>query len=367
MKVPFVDLKIQYKHLKNQIDSAISNVINNTSFIKGEDVKKFETDFAEMHSIKNCISVANGTDALFIAQKMLGIGPGDEVIVPALSWISTSETVSLTGATPVFVDIDYENFTIDVSKIEDQITNKTKAIIPVHIYGQCADMDPILSIAHKSNIKVIEDTAQAHFAKYKNEYAGTMGDIGVFSFYPGKNLGAYGDAGAIITNNDEIANNCRMFANHGSIVKHNHVVEGMNSRMDGIQAAVLNVKLDYIHDWNLQRQKNAQKYIEKLKSYDFIELPKIAKTNEHVFHVFCIKTKKAEELKEFLFQNNIETQVHYPTFLPFLEAYEYLEQEVNDLRVSKEIQGNILSLPMYPELSEDQIDFVVEKIVEFHS
>lgn len=365
MNIPFVDLNAQYESIKDEIDNAIVDVIHRSAFIKGEYVRDFESEYAEKYGVKHCISCANGTDALFIAQKMHGIGPGDEVITTALSWISTSESISLTGAKPVFVDIEEDYFTIDPQKIEKKITSKTKAIIPVHLYGQCADMDPILDIARKHNLYVIEDTAQAHFAEYKGKLAGTMGDVGTFSFYPGKNLGAYGDAGAIITNNDDLAEKMRMFANHGALKKHNHKMEGINSRLDGLQAAILSVKLRHILDWNEKRRNVASLYSELLAKNESIITPEIRGKSKHVFHVYCIRTGNRDKLKSILEDQGVSTAIHYPTALPFLEAYEYLNHKPEDFPVAHRTQSEILSLPIFPELGSENIEFVTQKIIEY--
>ena len=244
MNIPFVDLKAQYQSIKEEIDKAIQSVIENTAFIKGKYVQQFEEDYAEAYGVKHVVSCGNGTDALYITLKAMDIGPGDEVITTAHSWISTSETITQAGANVVFVDIDKDYYTINTNLIEEKITKKTKVIIPVHIYGQPVNMTEIMRIAKKYNLKVIEDCAQAHFAEWGNKYVGTIGDAGTFSFFPGKNLGAYGDAGCIVTNNDALAEKMRMFANHGALIKHEHQVEGINSRLDGLQAAILSVKLN---------------------------------------------------------------------------------------------------------------------------
>ena len=262
MTIPFVDLKAQYNSIKNEIDSTIQKVISETAFIKGKYVLQFEEDYKNAYGVKNVVSCANGTDAIYISLKALGIGAGDEVITTALSWISTSETITQAGAKVVFVDIDPENYTFDVSKIEEKITEKTKAIIPVHIYGHPANMTEIMRIAKHYNLNVIEDCAQAHFAQWKGQNVGTFGDLATFSFFPGKNLGAYGDAGAVITNDKKLADKVRMFANNGALVKHQHKIEGINSRMDGLQAAILSVKLKYINKWTNSRIK-MQEYIMK--------------------------------------------------------------------------------------------------------
>ena len=365
MKVPFVDLHAQYLSIKTDIDTAIYNVINETAFIGGKYVQDFEQAFAEKYGVKHCISVANGTDSLYIIMKMLNIGNGDEVITVANSWISTSETISQTGAKPIFIDIDTDSYTIDVSLIESKINEKTKAIIPVHLYGQACDMDELLLLADKYNIPIIEDCAQSHFSEYKNKKVGTFGIAGSFSFYPGKNLGAYGDAGCIITNHSDLAEKFKMFARHGALKKHNHLIEGINSRLDGIQASILLAKLPYILEWTDKRIKNAKLYNECLKDNNHITLPTIKENTKHSFHLFVIRTDKRNELSKYLNDNGIETAVHYPVSLVNMPAYSYLRIPLSDYPNSIEYQDKILSLPMYPELTEKQIIYVSEKINSF--
>jgi len=365
MNVPFVDLKAQYRHLKPEIDSAIHSVIEETAFIRGKFVEEFEKAYADKYGVKHCISCANGTDAIYITLKALGIGSGDEVITVANSWISTSETITQTGAKSVFVDIEPDYFNIDTKKIEEKITQKTKAIIPVHLYGQPAKIDEIKKRCEEYNFFLIEDCAQAHFAEYDDQKVGTFGIAGTFSFYPGKNLGAYGDAGAIITNDDDFGQKARMFANHGSLQKHQHEMEGINSRMDGIQAAILNVKLKYIDEWNSARYKNALRYNELLSGIPEIKTPKIINNSSHIFHLYVMRTNKRDELASYLKSKKISTGIHYPTALPFLPAYKYLGHKPSDFPIACQYQDEILSLPMFPELSTDQIDYVVNSIKEF--
>ncbi len=364
MKIPFVDLKTQYLSIKTDIDHAIQSVIEDTAFIRGKYVTAFEKTYAEKYGIRNCISVANGTDAIYICLKALGIGPGDEVITVANSWISTSETIAQAGARVVFVDIEPGYFTIDPSKIEEKITKKTKAIIPVHLYGQPAEMDTISDICRRRNLHLIEDCAQAHFAEYKGKRVGTFGTAGTFSFYPGKNLGAYGDAGAIITDDDDLAVRMKMFANHGALKKHSHEMEGINSRMDGLQAAILSVKLPFIDEWNRKRNANALIYNRLLKDTDVIT-PVIRPYSFHIFHVYEIRAKKRDELKNFLHAEGVEPAIHYPTALPFMKAYSYLGHKPEDFPVAHQYQSEILSLPMFPELTTQQIEYVAAKIKEF--
>ncbi len=362
MNVPFVDLKAQYQTIRNEIDTAIQNVINETAFIKGKYVQRFEEEYALRYGVNHVISCANGTDAIYITMKALGIGHGDEVITTALSWISTSETITQAGARVVFVDIDPKYYTIDTSKIEEKITKKTKAIIPVHLYGQPANMGEIMSIAKKHNLYVIEDCAQAHFSQWQGQNVGTFGIAGTFSFFPGKNLGAYGDAGCIISNDEQFATKARMYANHGALKKHFHEVEGINSRLDGIQAAILLTKLNYISDWNDKRLKNALQYNKLLADVDDIALPDISPNVKHVFHLYVVRTTKRDKLQAHLEKNGIATGIHYPTALPFLKAYEYLEHKANDFPIAHNYTAEILSLPMYPELTKEMINYIIENI-----
>jgi dTDP-4-amino-4,6-dideoxygalactose transaminase len=365
MKVDFVNLTAQYVNIKNKIDSAIQNVINDTSFVGGVYVKDFEEEYANAYGVKYCISCANGTDAIYIALKALDIGLGDEVITVANSWISTSETITQTGAKPVFVDINSDYYTIDVNKIEEKITSKTKAIIPVHLFGQPCDMDTLTAICNKHNLLLIEDCAQAHFAEWKGKKVGTMGVAGTFSFFPGKNLGAYGDAGSIISNDSEFAKKARMFANHGALIKHKHEIEGINSRLDGMQAAILSVKLKYIMEWNEKRLKNSLLYNDYLSNMETIITPIIHPDVKHVFHLYVIRTGFRDELIEFLKDNGVSTGIHYPTALPFLKAYRYLGHKPDDFPVAHSYMGEILSLPMYPELTKEQIKYIIKIIYQF--
>jgi dTDP-4-amino-4,6-dideoxygalactose transaminase len=367
MKIPFVDLRAQYDSIKESIDEAIKEVINETAFIGGPSIKEFEQNFADLLRVKHCLGVANGTDAIYIALKMLGIKEGDEVITTASSWISTSETISQTGARPVFIDIDPETYTIDHASIESKISKRTKAIIPVHLYGQAAHIREIKAICVKHNLFLIEDCAQSHFSKDGAQYVGTFGDAATFSFYPGKNLGAYGDAGAIVTNNDDLARKMRMFANHGALKKHEHVIEGINSRLDTIQAAILNCKVKYILDWTTMRINNAKRFHERLKNIKQIELPIVRKNTTHTFHLFVIRTKQRNELKKYLENAGIQTAIHYPTILPLLPAYSYLQYSEKDFPVAYSYQDQILSLPLYPELTESQIDYIGSQIENFFS
>ena len=365
MKVPFVDLKKQYETIKPEIDEAVENVISETAFIKGKYVSEFEDEFSNLYGVENFISCANGTDAIYIALKSLGVGPGDEVITVANTWISTAETISQCGAKPVFVDTNPDFYTIDHELIEQKITSKTKAIIPVHLYGQACDMEFISELCKNYNLYLIEDCAQAHFAQWNSKNVGTYGDAATFSFFPGKNLGAYGDAGGIVTQNQDLAKKMRMFANHGALVKHEHKIEGINSRLDGIQAAILSAKLPYILKWTDARNSVARKYIQLFESNSNIVCPKINDLSKHAFHLFVVRTDERESLINFLNGNNISTGIHYPTPLPFLEAYSYLNHKPEDFPVAYDFMNKILSLPIYPEITDDQINFIVSKVEEF--
>lgn len=367
MKVPFVDLKMQYNSIKEEIMEVINNVIGNSTFIGGSFVEKFESDFGQFCGVKYCIGVGNGTDAIFIALKMLGIGPGDEVITAANSFIATSEAISLTGAKVVFCDVSEVTRNLDPDLISDKITDKTRAIVPVHLYGQPADMDRIVEIADKNNLYIVQDCAQAHGAKYKGKGIGTFGEVSCFSFYPGKNLGAYGDGGAVVTDNKDLEEKIRMYANHGRSEKYNHEFEGVNSRLDGMQAAILSVKLKYLKEWNFKRITNARIYNEKLKGIGDVITPVIPDKWDHVFHLYVIRSKERDRLKKFLVGNNIFCGIHYPIALPNLRAYSYLNHKPGDFPVSSELQDEILSLPIFPELTEEQIEYVADMIKEFFS
>jgi len=364
MNIPFVDLKAQYRSIKSEIDDAIQHILDTTAFIGGQAVKDFEGDFAKFCTANQCVGVASGTDGLFLALQALNVGEGDEVIVPANSFIATSEVVTAAGAKVVFVDVDEHSYNIDVSKIEAKITAKTKAIIPVHLYGQPADMDPINEIAQRHNLRIIEDSAQAHGAEYKGRRTGTLGDVACFSFYPGKNLGAYGDAGAVVTNNEEIAKKVRMMANHGRLEKYDHLFEGVNSRLDGIQAAILDVKLKHLEDWTVARRNVAAAYNDLLSNLEGAVLPKEEAYAKHVYHLYVIQVAQRDSVREFLKDEGISTGIHYPTPLPLLKAYDHLGHKPGDFPVAERLAKEGLSLPMYPELTREQIEFIADAIRE---
>ena len=361
--IPFVDLKAQYDSIKDEIDNAIQNVLNTTSFIMGEELKKFEEEFAWFCDVKYAIGVANGSDALILALRACGIGEGDEVITVPHTFISTAEAISNVGGKVVFVDIDPKTYTIDVAKIEEKINEKTKAIIPVHLYGQPANMDPIMELAKKYDLKVIEDAAQAHGAEYKGKKVGSIGDVGCFSFYPGKNLGAYGDAGIVVTNNEEIAEKIKLLRNHGRITKkYEHDIEGYSSRLDNLQAAILRVKLRHLNKWNESRRENAKKYSELLSNIDGIITPYEADYTKHVYHLYVIRTERRDKLREELKSKGIATGIHYPIPLHLQPAYKYLGYKRGDFPITEKASKEIISLPMFAELSEDQIGEIVRLI-----
>ncbi len=366
MKIPFVDLRAQYLAHQAEIDAAMNAVLHATAFIGGAPVKQFEEAYAREYGVKHCISCANGTDAIYIVLRMLGIGPGDEVITTAASWISTSESIGQTGALPVFVDAD-DYYNIDVAAIERAITPRTRAILPVHLYGQAARMDAIVDIAKRHSLKLIEDCAQAHFAECGGKRVGTFGNAATFSFYPGKNLGAYGDAGAVVTNDDDLAKRCRMYANHGALKKHEHEMEGINSRLDGIQAAVLSAKLPHIHDWTKRRQAVAAEYKERLRDVPGVFLPDIAPGATHVFHLFVVRVPNRDGLRDHLTKLGVETGIHYPTALPFLGAYRERRFTPAQFPRAYRNQSEILSLPIFPEMTSEMIAYVADAIRAFYT
>ena len=365
--IPLVDLQSQYANIKEEIDRVIAEVISKTAFIGGPYAKSFESAFANYCQVKYCVGVGNGTDALFIALKALDIGKGDEVITAANSFIATSEAITLSGAKVVFVDINSQTYNIDIKRIEEKVTSKTKAIILVHLYGQPVDMDPILDIARKNNLKIIEDAAQAHGAVYKDQQIGSIGDMACFSFYPGKNLGAYGDAGAIVTNDEELAIKARMIANHGRTAKYDHEMEGVNSRLDGIQAAILEVKLKHLPKWSDNRRENAYLYNKYLENTDTITPVEIDDVKA-VYHLYVVRVKKEirQKLQEHLKTKGISTGIHYPITLPNLKAYSYLNHKESDFPEATKASQEILSLPMFPELKEDQIKYITEAVKNFY-
>jgi len=363
----FFDLSKQYSILEKEIDSAVKKVMQDSYFIGGKEVQDFEQEIAQFCNVKYCAGMNSGTDALFLALKVLGIKEGDEVITTPFTFIATAEVIANCQAKPVFVDIDPKTFNIDASKIEEKITDKTKAIIPVHIFGQMADMDKIVEIANKHKLFIIEDACQAIGAQYKGKMAGSIGDISAFSFFPTKNLGACADGGAAITNNSELAKKIFLLKNHGSSSedKYKHLIVGMNSRLDAIQAAILRVKLKYLNDWNQKRLEIAQYYNQNLQDIKEIECPAIDDDCKHIFHQYTLKTKKRDELVDFLNEKNIPTMIYYQIPLHLQEAFKYLGYKKGDFPNAELICQSVLSLPIYPELSKEDQDLIIKNIKEF--
>lgn len=363
--VPFADLYAQYLTIKEEVDLAIAEVIKTSAFIRGPFVDAFEAEFAATVDAKHCVSCANGTDALYIAMRALGVGDGDEVITTAHSWIATSETITQAGARVVFCDTDADTFTIDVSRIESLITPRTVGIIPVHLAGQPADMDEVMRIAAKHNLWVIEDCAQAHLARYKGRQVGSFGIAATFSFYPGKNLGAMGDAGAIVTGDAALARRMAMFARHGGLKKGEHEIEGINSRLDGLQAAILSVKLRYLPDWTRARRLIASRYNAALAGMDGLEIPRAAFGREHVYHLYMIRHRSRDALAEHLRRVGIQTVINYPIALPFLPAYRHLGHVEAEFPNAHRDQSRILSLPMFAEMTDTQLTQTIEAVRSF--
>ena len=354
MKIQFVDLRQDYQEIKEEINQAIQRVLESGWFILGKELEAFEKEFAKYIGVKHVIGVNSGSDALYLSVKALGIGKGDEVITVSHTFISTVDAITRNGAKPVFVDIDPETYTMDVSQIEKKITERTKAIIPVHLYGHPADMDPIMEIAEEYGLYIIEDASQAHGAEYKGRKVGSIGHVACFSFYPTKNLGAYGDGGAIVTNDDELAENLRMLRNYGSSKKYYHDFVGVNSRLDEIQAAVLRVKLGHLDEWNEKRRKIAKLYNELLEDSDVIT-PIEKEWAKHVYHLYVIRHRERDKLHQYLLKNGIKTQIHYPVPVHLQKAYLDLGIRAK-LPVTERISREILSLPMFPYLTDAEIE-----------
>ena len=365
--VPFADLHAQYLTIQPEIDAAIADVIRTSAFIRGPYVDRFEQAYAAAIGVKRCVSCANGTDSLYIAMHALGVKPGDEVIAPAHSWISTTETITQAGGKVVFCDTDASTYTIDPAKIEALITPRTVGIVPVHLYGQPAEMDAIMAVAAKHKLWVLEDCAQAHLARYKGRTVGTFGDAASFSFYPGKNLGAMGDAGAVVTNDDALADRMTMFARHGGLTKGDHRIEGINSRLDGLQAAVLSVKLPYLQSWTRRRQEIAAEYGRLLSDIPGLSLPYVAKHREHVYHLYVVQHEHRDALAKHLGDRGIQTVINYPVALPFLPAYARCGHQHDDFQNAYRNQSRVLSLPIFPEMTTQQVKNVAQAISVFES
>jgi dTDP-4-amino-4,6-dideoxygalactose transaminase len=363
--VPFADLHAQYLTIKPQIDAAIAEVIRTSAFIRGPFVERFEDEFARAMGSAHCVSCANGTDSLYIAMRALGIQPGDEVIAPAHSWISTTETITQAGGKVVFCDTDGETFTMDPRHLASLVTPRTVGIIPVHLYGQPADMDAIMAVARQHKLWVIEDCAQAHRARYKGQMVGTFGDAASFSFYPGKNLGAMGDAGALTTNDRALAERMAMIARHGGLRKGDHQVEGVNSRLDGLQAAVLSVKLPHLPGWTARRQAIAAEYQQRLAGIEGLSLPVVAPGREPVWHLYVVRHEQRDALARHLAEAGIQTVINYPVALPFLPAYARFGHQPSDFPNAHHHQSRVLSLPIFPEMTAAQMDAVAAALRAF--
>jgi dTDP-4-amino-4,6-dideoxygalactose transaminase len=375
MKVPFFDLSPQFQLIETEVKSAFDEVFKSQQFILGQKVELLEQAIAQYCQTPYAIGVASGSDALLLSLMALGIGPGDEVLIPPFTFFATAGAVSRVGATPVFVDIDPTTYNIDPSQIEKKITPRTKAMIPVHLFGQCADMDPLLKIAKEKKIYVIEDAAQALGSEYKpnlskSRRAGEMGDLGCFSFYPTKNLGAFGDAGMVVTNDPQLAEKVRLLRAHGSKPKYYHKWIGINSRLDTLQAAVLLVKFKYLEGWTLERQKRARRYSvlfdDLLASVPGLQLPTIQYENRHIFNQYVIRVPERDQLRKFLTEAGIGTDIYYPLPLHLQECYAFLKHKQGDFPVSERAAQETLALPIYPELTEEQQTLVVDRIRAFY-
>jgi dTDP-4-amino-4,6-dideoxygalactose transaminase len=363
VRVPFVDLKAQYAGIKDEIRTAIMAVVEDCAFVGGKYVDKFETDFAAYCGRKHAAGVSSGTSALHLALMAMGIGPGDEVITAANTFIATTEAISHAGASFRLVDIDPHSYNIDARLIEDAVTERTKAVIPVHLYGQAADMDAVNMVAEKHGLVVLEDAAQAQGARYKGRMAGSLGTAGAFSFYPAKNLGAYGDAGAVVTDRQEIVDGVRLLANHGRRGPTDHAVEGYNARLDGIQAAVLDAKLAHLDRWNEQRREAARRYDELLADLDVIT-PTAVPYAEHIYHLYVIRVRNRDAVKQELAAREVFCGLHYPIPLHLLDAYKRLAIPKGRYPVTEQVASEVLSLPMYPEISEAEQQYVADSLAD---
>jgi dTDP-4-amino-4,6-dideoxygalactose transaminase len=365
MPVPLADLQLQYQTIKGEVDDAIAAVIRDNAFIRGPYVEAFEAQFAEAVNTRHCVSCANGTDALYLAMVALKVRPDDEVITTAHSWISTSAMITHAGATVVFADTDASTFTIDPAAIENAVTPRTVGIIPVHLYGQPADMDAIMAIARKHKLWVIEDCAQAHLARYRGHQVGTFGTAATYSFYPSKNLGAMGDAGAVVTNDSALAGHVAMLARHGGLVKHQHSIEGINSRLDGMQAAILSAKLPHLTGWTEARQDAAELYDAGLNRIEDVVVPEVAADRTHVYHLYTIKHPRRDALAAHLNAHGAQTAINYPVALPFLPAYRRLGLRPEQFPNAHRAQSEILSLPMFAEITPEQQRTVIDLVRKF--
>jgi dTDP-4-amino-4,6-dideoxygalactose transaminase len=362
MKVPFVDLKAQYQTISSQVDEAIRRVVDETDFVLGRDVDLFEQEFADFCEAEYAVGVDSGTSALELALRAYGIGEGDEVITVSHTFLATVAAISYTGARPVLVDIDRDSYNIDAAEIEAAITARTRAVVPVHLYGQAADLDPILEIARRRNLVVIEDACQAHGARYKGNRVGALGDAGCFSFYPGKNLGAYGDAGMVVTNSEDIARQIRLLRNYGQPQKYQHVMLGYNRRLDSLQAAVLRAKLPLLDQWNASRRSAALLYNELLGEAEGIRTPYAAEESSHAYHLYVIQHPRRDSLMSHLRERGVSTGLHYPVPSHLQPCYENLAMGPGSLPITEAVASRVISLPMFPEISSSQIEHVCNSI-----
>jgi dTDP-4-amino-4,6-dideoxygalactose transaminase len=366
MDVPFVDLHRQYQALQAEIDEAQAAVVEEAAFVAGPYAAAFEDAFAAFVGVEHAVGCASGTDALELALEAMGVGPGDEVIVPALTWISTSEAVSNVGAQPVFADIEPDTFTLDPEDAARKLTEATQAILPVHLYGHMAAMPALCDLARDRNLWILEDSAQAHGASWEARAAGTWGDAAIFSFYPSKNLGAWGDAGAVVTDRDDLARHIRLLTNHGQKKKHHHQIEGRNSRMDGLQGTVLSAKLPHLPDWNARREAHAAQYNTLLSDVPAVETPTARPEAEHVYHLYVVEALERDRLQTYLKEREVSTAIHYPTALPFQPCYTHLGHTPDDFPVAHRATQRILSLPMFPELKENELRHVTSALQQFY-
>jgi dTDP-4-amino-4,6-dideoxygalactose transaminase len=363
--IPFLNLKAQYHSIRDEVNAAILEVLESTQFVLGDAVTEFEQAFARYCDADYGIAVNTGTSALHLALLAAGIGAGDEVITVPSTFVATVAAICYVGAKPVFVDIDPVSYTIDVAQIEQAITDRTKAILPVHLYGQAADMDPILEIAQRHHLTVIEDAAQAHGTEYKGRRVGGIGHLGCFSFYPGKNLGAYGEGGIVVTNHPEYAHTIRMLRDWGQEHKHHHVLKGYNYRMDGIQGAILGVKLRYLDQWTKARQTHATLYSDRLADSD-LKTPTVMPYSNHVYHVYAVRSPWRDLLQQWLYKRQIQTGIHYPTPVHLQPAYSDLGYQRGDFPQAETVAKEVISLPMYAELTTEQVEEVVAALHQFH-
>ncbi len=366
MEIPVFDLKRQYMYLKAELDGAFTNVFDSGNFVLGKNVRLFEEEFANYLDARFSVGVGSGTEALHLSLKACNIGHGDEVITVPNTAVPTISAISSAGARPVLVDVTPDTYTIDTKKIEKEITNKTKAILPVHMYGHSAEMEQIMKLAEAYNLRIIEDACQAHGARYNGKTAGTSGDMGCFSFYPTKNLGAYGDGGIVVTNDEELYNKLLMLRNYGEVKKFTSKIEGFNSRLDEIQAAFLRVKLKYLDEWTNKRREIATRYQQLLFNSN-VQLPSERQWAKHVYHLFVIRTNRRDALKDYLQEHGVGTHIHYPIPVHLQEAYKKLGYKAGDFPISERNAGEILSLPIYPELTTEEIETIAGLITEFQN